>query len=530
MKKRGIALFMALCMTLGSVPALALDAGEDDVAVFVDETPAVSAQTGDVSASQQYTLEPNELHLTAGQSKTLTLTADTSVRSDAEVSSWTSNNPDVASVESNDAFSATVTGVNSGECTITAELTDGQMLDCRVTVGAVTPDPVEGVLANAVITMKGSTAVRLGNNIYMHATVTGLGGAVEGVNINWYVNGSRVSRTKDATLNDGDVLDLKTTLPTSTTRKTNKVSVKISKDDTTVAQSASVKSIFDFSGAELKVSKRSNVTLGDSMKVNMKISGLRESLKGSYQWYVDGKKVGKQVNKTIKNDTKFSYTYKPSKSGKHTVKLVLKNENGSRSLKQSKSIKVHKQFSKTLASYTTNFDASNTNRSTNVRLATKAINGKIVKPGKTFSFNGTVGERTAAAGYKPAIIFVGGKQENGLGGGVCQVSSTLFNAVLMSNLKIAERHYHSAKISYVPLGRDATVAYGSKDFKFTNNLNTPIKIVTSYNSSGSITMKIKANYGTKIPKVSLSVTRSGSGYCLKRSANGKVNYTTYSYY
>ncbi len=529
MKKRGIALLMALCMTLGSVPALALDAGEDDVAVFVDETPAVSSQTGDVSAEQQYTLAPNELHLTAGQAKGLTIQVADGATT-PEVTAWASDDPNVADVASTGALTADVTGVNPGECTITATLADGQTLECPVTVAAVTPDPTEGVLANAVITMQGSTAVRLGNNIYMHATVTGLGGTVEGVNINWYVNGSRVSSTKDAALTDGDVLDLKTTLPKSTTRKTNKVSVKISKDDTTVAQSASVKSIFDFVGAELAVSKRSNVTLGDSMKINMKISGLQESLKGSYQWYVDGKAVGKKVNKTIKNGMKFSYTYKPTKSGKHTIKLVLKNDNGSRSLKGSKTVKVHKQFSKTLASYTTSFDASNTNRSTNVRLATKAINGKIIKPGKTFSFNGTVGERTAARGYKPAIIFVGGKQESGLGGGVCQVSSTLFNAVLMSNLKIEQRYCHSAPISYVPLGRDATVAYGSKDFKFSNNLKTPVKIVTSYNSSGSITMKIKANYGTKIPKVKLSVTRSGSGYCLKRTANGKVNYTTYSYY
>lgn len=527
MKKRGIALLMALCMALGCVPALALDAGENDVAVFVDETPAVSSQSGDVSAEQQYTLAPNELHLTAGEAKTLTIQAANGAET-PEVTSWASDNPNVADVTSTGDLTADVTGVNPGECTITATLTNGQTLECPVTVGAVTP--TEGVLANAAIKMKGSTAVRLGNNIYMHATVTGMGGAVGGVNVNWYVNGSRVAQTKDATLTDGDVLDLKTTLPKSTTRKTNKVTVKISKDETTIAQSASVKSIFDFVGAEMAVSKRSHITLGDSLKINMKISGLRASLKGSYQWYVDGKAVGKQVNKTIKNNMKFSYTYKPTKSGKHTVKLVLKNDNGSRSLKQSKTVTAHKQFSKTLASYTTSFDASNTNRSTNVRLATKAINGKIVKPGKTFSFNGTVGERTAAKGYKPAIIFVGGKQETGLGGGVCQVSSTLFNAVLMSNLEIADRHCHSAPISYVPLGRDATVAYGSKDFKFTNNLKTPIKIETSYNSSGSITMKIKANYGTKIPKVKLNVTRSGSGYCLKRTANGKVNYTTYSYY
>lgn len=525
MKKRGIALFMAMCMALSSVPAFALDA-EDDAVAAIDETPAVASESTESAAAAQYVLSPNELHINAGAAKTLTVTPVANA-SNPEVVSWMSDDTDVADVVATDDLTAEVTGVNPGECIITATLADGQTLTCPVTVSASVN---EGSLDNAVISMKGSTSVRAGNNIYMHATVSNLGGTVEGVRVNWYVNGSRVANAKDVTLNEGDVLDLKTPLSKDTTDKTSKVIVKISKDNTTISRSATVKTVFDFSGAELKLSKRSHVTVGESIKVNMKVSGLKETMKGSYLWYVDGKKVGTRTSKTIKNGTKFSFTYTPTKSGQHAVKLVLKNQTGNRTLKATKTIKAHKPYAKTLASYTTSFDSSNTNRSTNVRLATQAINGKIIKSGKSFSFNGTVGRRSAAAGYKKAIIFQNGKQVMGLGGGVCQVSSTLFNAVLLSNLGIKERHYHSANIAYVPAGRDATVAYGSKDFQFVNTLKKPVKIVTSYNASGSITIKIKANYGTSIPKVKLSVTRSGSGYCLKRYANGKVNYTTYSYY
>ena len=145
------------------------------------------------------------------------------------------------------------------------------------------------------------------------------------------------------------------------------------------------------------------------------------------------------------------------------------------------------QTPKKLASYTTYYNEGLYNRSTNLKLATKAINGKIVQPGQTFSFNSTVGPRTSARGYKSAIVFVGGRQVYGLGGGICQVSSTLYNVVLNSKMKVVERRPHGLPVTYVPKGKDATVSWGSIDFKFKNNRSYPIKIAASA-SKGTLTI------------------------------------------
>lgn len=136
-------------------------------------------------------------------------------------------------------------------------------------------------------------------------------------------------------------------------------------------------------------------------------------------------------------------------------------------------------FPDVLATFTTKYDASNKNRSTNLALAAGKINGVVLMPGEEFSYNKVVGERTIEAGYKEAKIYSNGKVIDGLGGGICQVSSTLYNSVLLSNLEITERHNHQFVTSYVPAGKDATVVWGVKDFKFINNRNYPIKIETS---------------------------------------------------
>jgi len=108
-------------------------------------------------------------------------------------------------------------------------------------------------------------------------------------------------------------------------------------------------------------------------------------------------------------------------------------------------------------------------RTENVRLASAFLDGLLLAPGQVFSFNETVGPREMARGFRYAMVISGGSFEPGLGGGVCQVSSTLYNTVLLAGLEIVERHNHSVRIAYVPIGRDATVLYGSKDFKFKNN-------------------------------------------------------------
>ncbi len=133
-------------------------------------------------------------------------------------------------------------------------------------------------------------------------------------------------------------------------------------------------------------------------------------------------------------------------------------------------------FPKLLAKFTTRYDESVENRANNIRLSSEKINGTILMPNEIFSYNKVVGERTVKAGYKEASVYMGGKVVNGIGGGICQVSSTLYNATLLANLEIIERRNHYFITSYVSSSRDATVSYGSIDFKFKNTRNYPIKI------------------------------------------------------
>ncbi|MDD4600918.1 hypothetical protein SDC9_13955 [bioreactor metagenome] len=128
-------------------------------------------------------------------------------------------------------------------------------------------------------------------------------------------------------------------------------------------------------------------------------------------------------------------------------------------------------------SYTTVFDTNESNRTMNIKLAAWKINGHIIYPGETFSFNEIVGPREKDHGFKEALEYVDGELVPGIGGGVCQVSSTIYNAVLLANLKVVERYNHSKPLGYVPLGRDATVVYGALDFKFINNTSTPIMMM-----------------------------------------------------
>ena len=136
-------------------------------------------------------------------------------------------------------------------------------------------------------------------------------------------------------------------------------------------------------------------------------------------------------------------------------------------------------FPDMLSTYSTRYSASDRDRTTNLQLAASKINGTVLMPGETFSYNQVVGERTIAAGYKEAPIYVSGEVVDGLGGGICQITSTLYNAVLYANLEIVERSNHQFVPSYVTASRDATVVYGSIDFKFKNNRDYPIKLVCS---------------------------------------------------
>lgn len=135
-----------------------------------------------------------------------------------------------------------------------------------------------------------------------------------------------------------------------------------------------------------------------------------------------------------------------------------------------------------ISSFSTKYDASNVNRSTNLVIAANKINGTVLLPGEVFSYNKVVGKRTVEEGYKDAKIYADGGVVDGLAGGICQISSTLYNAVLLANLEIVERRNHSYTTSYVAAGRDATVVYGAIDFQFKNSRNYPIKIEASVKS------------------------------------------------
>ena len=142
-----------------------------------------------------------------------------------------------------------------------------------------------------------------------------------------------------------------------------------------------------------------------------------------------------------------------------------------------------------ISEFTTKFDKKSFGRAENIRLSANAINQKEIKPGETFSFNNTVGPTNKQNGYKKAKIFVKGKKQTGYGGGVCQVSSTLYNAVLAANLEVIERHSHSKKVYYVDQDKDAATSYGGIDFKFNNNKDYTIKII-SYIYNDTVTVAL----------------------------------------
>lgn len=150
-------------------------------------------------------------------------------------------------------------------------------------------------------------------------------------------------------------------------------------------------------------------------------------------------------------------------------------------------------FRDLLGKASSNVGGSSSRRS-NVAKVAEYVTGTILNPGETFSYNGVVGERTTARGFKEAPSYVSGQTVNTVGGGVCQGSSTIYLAALRANLEIVERHAHSYICSYMPYGMDATVSYGSLDFQFRNDTDFPVKIVMTYQDA-KLTVSI---YGTNL--------------------------------
>jgi vancomycin resistance protein YoaR len=158
-----------------------------------------------------------------------------------------------------------------------------------------------------------------------------------------------------------------------------------------------------------------------------------------------------------------------------------------------------------VSTFTTRFSEGNRNRSYNIRLAARRIDGTVLMPGETFSFNKALGRRTASKGFREAGVYVSGRRDTDIGGGICQVSTTLYNAALLAGLEIVSRSPHSLSVPYVPLGRDAAVSYPSPDLAFVNTTGQPIAIAAEA-GPGTVRFSI---LGKKVPGRTIEVSQSG---------------------
>ena len=299
----------------------------------------------------------------------------------------------------------------------------------------------------------------------------------------------------------------------------------------------------------------SRLVLGDASAVKKvimkpeKVSVKPSAYKGKYfifKWekakasgyeikYSTDKKIAKNVKvKTVKSGKTTSLKVKLSSEKKYYYKIRAYKVIGGKTYYGAWSSKKCTQFSNVYSSYSTTF-YSPAGRTTNIKVACSYINGTILRPGDIFSFNEVVGRRTPERGFKVATVYDGQETKEGYGGGVCQVSSTIFNAALLGNLPIVERYQHSMTVHYVPYGRDAAISWGSADFKFKNSTSGDMKISAKVYNNNKVEIKLLTNTSQKPKKVSLNVSSSYYNeeqrrYVLTRSVDGKVNYSTSSIY
>lgn len=161
-----------------------------------------------------------------------------------------------------------------------------------------------------------------------------------------------------------------------------------------------------------------------------------------------------------------------------------------------------KNITDILGTYTTHFNPWQVDRTHNVALAAKYLDGKLLKPNDTFSFNKTIGQRTQAMGYRDAPVYLGEEIVPGIGGGICQISSTLYNAVLLANLNLVERENHIRPVTYVPIGQDATIAGDIIDLKFKNDTNENIYIKSKINYN-EVTIELLGKKPNNFPSVKI---------------------------
>lgn len=217
---------------------------------------------------------------------------------------------------------------------------------------------------------------------------------------------------------------------------------------------------------------------------------------------IDIDKIHSEVYKEVKDAyyTKDPFTIYPEQKGidfdvesaktliqepKEQYEIQLKITNPSKTVKEIGT----EAFPDLLGVCKTNYSASNKNRTTNLILAAGKINGTVLLPGEEFSYNRVVGKRTVEAGYKNAATYSNGQVVDDIGGGICQISSTLYDAAVFANMDITVRRNHQFVTSYLPAGKDATVVWGSQDFKFKNSRKYPVRITATV-SGGVATVQI----------------------------------------
>lgn len=192
-----------------------------------------------------------------------------------------------------------------------------------------------------------------------------------------------------------------------------------------------------------------------------------------------------------------------------------------------RSTPLYTRFGKRLSYFETKLPY-NPDRTVNVKLACNAINGVVIHPGQTFSFNYFVGKRTYEKGYRNAPVIANGRVVDGIGGGICQVATTLFNGALYADMKIVERHQHVLRNTYVPYGRDAAISWGSQDLMWRNDTNYAVKVYMRVEGS-TVICEFYTSGLNPIPSISLPVTQRSDGtYVLKRYSSGYCNYTAYT--
>lgn len=220
---------------------------------------------------------------------------------------------------------------------------------------------------------------------------------------------------------------------------------------------------------------------------------------------IDIEKIYNEIKKKVK-DASFNYEEKKIEKEQDGIDFAISLEEAKKIVEEEKEryeipLKITKPkvttsafleqaFPDVLASYTTNAPGCSANRAVNLAVASNTINGTVINPGEVFSFNRIIGWVSTANGYRPGGVYTGEGVTLGIGGGICQVVSTIYNVALISGMDIVERHQHSYLVDYVPAGRDATMYIPSLDLKFRNSLSRPVKIFVSA-SGGSVSATIR---------------------------------------